>query len=228
MLDSDLKARIMESVRRRPSPPRQEVTLRSTALLVSAAMAPFLTVMLLGLKDGVEARPSSLVVSTVGGAIVATLLAAWVAIGRGGRVLGRPRVSLVSVTIAAPVLFVGWKLLWSTMYSGMTDVWSDRPGVRCLALTLLFAAWPLLAMTIVRRASDPTHPGSLGAALGVAAAMYAGVLVELWCPVGYVWHVLLGHALPIALMGITGYLIGQHYLDVQEDEATTLSGAEEP
>jgi hypothetical protein len=223
MLDSDLKARIMEAVQRRPSPRRHEVTLRSTALLVSAAMAPFLTVMLLGLEDGLQARPSSLVVSTVGGAVVATIFAAWVAIGRGGRVLGRPRVSLLSATIAAPLLFVVWKLLFTTMYAGMTDVWSERPGARCLALTLLFAAWPLAALTVARRASDPAHPGSLGAALGVAAAMYAGVLVELWCPVGYVWHVLFGHGLPIAVMGITGYLIGQQYLDVREDDAATFT-----
>src|SRR5260221_10108281 len=180
MVDSELKARIMEAVRSRPSPRRHELTLRSTALLVSAAMAPFLTVVLLGLEDSIAARPSSLVVSTVGGAVVATIFAAWVAIGRGGRVLGRPRASLLGATIVAPLLFLGCKLFFSTMYAGMTDVWSERPGARCLALTLLFAAWPLAALTAARRASDPAHPATLGAPLGAAAASYAALPVEAW------------------------------------------------
>ena len=91
----------------------------------------------------------------------------------------------------------------------MTDAWVERPGARCFALTLTFAAIPFGAGTFTRRSSDPTHPGSLGAALGVATAMYASVLVDFWCPVGYVGHVLLGHVLPIALAAALGFAVGR-------------------
>jgi hypothetical protein len=39
--------------------------------------------------------------------------------------------------------------------------------------------------------------------------MYASVLVDFWCPVGYIGHVLLGHVLPIALAAALGFAVGR-------------------
>jgi hypothetical protein len=88
----------------------------------------------------------------------------------------------------------------------------DRPGARCFGLTLLLAAWPLTILCLSRRGTDPTHPNSLGAAIGIAAGAYAGVFVDLFCPVGHVQHVLLGHALPIVLLGLAGVWLGARLL----------------
>src|SRR4029450_11923923 len=46
--------------------------------------------------------------------------------------------------------------------------WPDCPGLRCFALTSLFAAWPLMALVWERWGSDPVHPRALGLAPGVA------------------------------------------------------------
>jgi hypothetical protein len=208
MMNSDLKMQIMESIRKRPAPARGEGALRSTLLLALAAAVPLVAIGIIVAHDQ-DPRPRSLAATTVCGAIAAAVVAAWIALGRGGRVLGRPRVALLAMAVAAPVVFAVWKLAWSAMYPAMTEAWVERPGARCFALTLIFAAMPFAALAFVRRRSDPTHPGSLGAALGVATAMYASVLVDFWCPVGYVGHVLLGHVLPIALAAALGFAVGR-------------------
>jgi hypothetical protein len=125
--------------------------------------------------------------------------------------VGRARTRLLAMTIAAPLTFVVWKLLWSAQYNAM-DPWPDRPGVKCFALTVLLAAWPFVALSSIRKASDPTHPRTLGAALGVATGTCAAVLVDLWCPVAEPGHLALGHLLPIVILGVVGVWVGDRIL----------------
>jgi hypothetical protein len=210
----DLKARIMEAARKQPTPTRREVTGRVTLTVVTAIAVPILTFVAFGaIRPG--PRPWSLVVATASGAFGIALAAGWTALGRGGQMVGRARSRLLAMTIAAPATFVLWKLLWSHEYDHMTDAWPDRPGLRCFAFTILLAAWPFLALSSLRRASDPTHPRVLGAALGVATGIGAAVLVDLWCPVGHPEHLVMGHVLPIALLGILGVWVGDRILSIR-------------
>jgi hypothetical protein len=223
MQTEELKSRILEAIRRHPSPVRRTVAIRTMLVLLSAGIAPALALIVLHAWDPTLltwdpfSRPKSLVASTSAGALVIAITAATTAVGRGGRMLGRARQLLLFVAAGAPVAFVVWKLMLSQQYAGMTIPWSTRSGLRCFWLTLLLASCPMLAFAFIRRRSDPVHPRSLGAALGVAAGLYAGVLVDLWCPVGYAQHVLLGHALPVAVLGLTGALIGHHVLAVRSN-----------
>ena len=70
------------------------------------------------------------------------------------------------------------------------------------------AGVPFSAKTVDREGKE--------AALGAATALYASVLVDFWCPVGYVGHVLLGHVLPIALAGVLGFAIGRRVFAVDD------------
>ena len=45
--------------------------------------------------------------------------------------------------------------------------------------------------------------------MGFAAGACAWVAVDLWCPVAYVPHVLLGHVLPLFVLAGAGALLGQ-------------------
>jgi hypothetical protein len=210
----ELKSRILDGVRREPSPPRNEQRRRVVLTLAAAVIVPLVAFLVVGaVRPG--PRPLALMLATTGGAIGIALAAVWTAFGRGGQMLGRARTRLLAMTIAAPATFVVWKLAWSGKFE-MADAWPDRPGLRCFALTLLFAAWPFLALASVRRGSDPTHPRSLGAALGVAAGTCAAVLVDLWCPVGYPRHVIGGHLVPIVLLGLAGVWIGHRFLAVRK------------
>ena len=207
----ELKERVLAAVRATPSPPRAQTRSRSSALLVSAAVVPLLGFVAIG---GFESgsRPPALIALTGAGISAIALVSLWLALGTGGRMLGRARLWLGAQALLAPLFFLGWKLWSSAAFVGMTEPTAERPGLRCLGLTLLLGSWPLLAFSLVRRRSDPTHPRMLGAALGVAAGSYAATLVDFWCPVGYPPHVLLGHILPLVALGLVGAWLGHRLL----------------
>jgi hypothetical protein len=43
----------------------------------------------------------------------------------------------------------------------------------------------------------------------------ATLLVDLWCPVAYVPHLLLGHTLPVALLSLIGAWLGHRFLTIR-------------
>jgi hypothetical protein len=53
------------------------------------------------------------------------------------------------------------------------------------------------------------HPALNGTGIGFAAGACAWVAVDLWCPIAYVPHLLLGHLLPVFLLALTGALLGR-------------------
>jgi hypothetical protein len=213
-LETQLKARVAAAVQRAPAPPRREVRRTVVTTLLTAVAVPLVAFFLVGaVRPG--PRPWSLVLLTSVGTLGLAVAAVLTAYGRGGQMLGPARVRLLAMTVAAPVTFVAWKLAWSLRYDHMTDEWATRPGYRCLALTFLFALWPFLALARIRRGSDPTHPRTLGAALGVATGTSAAFLVDLWCPVGNLSHVLLGHVLPIVALGLIGIWVGHRVLSLR-------------
>ena len=134
--------------------------------------------------------------------------------------LGRSRATLLSVVAFWPMSLFLWKLGCSTLSheAGALLAWSSRPGVVCFALTLLLGSLPLLGLSIARRRSDPTHPLSLGATLGVAAGCYSALLVDMWCPVGNPRHVLAGHVLPILILAGLGVAIGYFGLALRDQD----------
>jgi hypothetical protein len=217
MMDPELRARVLAAARRQPSPSRAQVLARTTPLVASAVAVPVALFVAVGaVRTG--ARPSALLAATACGALAIALAALWTAVGRGGQMIGRSRGQLVAMSLLAPAAFFVWKLGWSERFAHMADAVTARPGYRCLALTLLLAAWPFAVLALLRRGSDPTHPRALGAAVGVASGTAAGVLVDLWCPVGYPGHLLLGHLAPIALLGVAGVLVGQRLIALRRPD----------
>jgi hypothetical protein len=213
-LDPELRQRILQATRAEPAPARAQVMRTRFWLAVSAVAVPLAAFFAVGgARPG--PRPLALVAATAAGALLIAGLALVLALGRGSSMVGRPRAWLVAVAAAAPLLLLLWRTSWSLGFEHMADAWRARPGFRCFGLTLAFAAWPFAAMLLARRGSDATHARSLGLALGVAAAVAAGVLVDLWCPVGYLGHLLLGHVLPIGLLGLIGLAIGQRVLAIR-------------
>ena len=206
MLSSGLKDRVLDEVAKQPAPTRREVV-RSTAILVGCGI--FVALVLFFLKGGlrVTGRPPLLVALTSVGTAVIAGVGMWILFTRGRSMLGRPRALLVWAAVLSALGFLGWKYGISSLY-GLTEDWPDRVGSRCLWLSTAMGALPLLAALLSWRRAASLTPVSTGAAFGAGAGLASAVLVDLWCPVAYLPHLMLGHALPIALLALLGGLLG--------------------
>ncbi|HEX6837803.1 MAG TPA: NrsF family protein [Polyangia bacterium] len=203
----DLKARVLETIRREPSPTRAQAS-RQTKATIAAAL--IVDVALFVFCGGVHAglRPTKLVLLTYGGGTALALLAVWGAFGRGRSMLGRPKRWLVAITIATPIALWSWMHVWSVIDPESAIASSGRVGLRCLALSLAFAAWPLGLLLRSLREKNPLTSVETGAARGVAIGALASVLVGLWCAQTSASHLVIGHALPLVLLSVLGGWLG--------------------
>ena len=209
MLPSDdFRSRALAAAQRAPLVTRRAVRFRNTALFVSGFMVPVgLFLVSGGARPG--GRPDVLMTETAVGAAAIALTMLVLATARGRSTLGRSGSLLFALAILAPVAMFAWKYLVSSRFPGMTDAAPDRPGFRCLELSGLLSAWPLVALVMTRRGTDPVHPHLTGAAIGAAVGACAWVFVDLWCAVAYVPHLLLGHVLPLVACTLVGAALGE-------------------
>ena len=128
--------------------------------------------------------------------------------------LGRPTSWLLYGGVLIPVSLLVWKVSCSLVFGDPIVAWPERPGERCLSLSLLVALGPLLSFLAIRRRA-PVRPALNSAVVGFAAGACAWVAVDLWCPVAYVPHVLLGHVLPLFVLAGAGALLGQTLLSLR-------------
>jgi len=213
MAGPELRAKVIELSAREPSPTRAELRLKQRVVLSIVLLVPLLIFMAWG-GIRVGPRPDRLVLQTALGSAVLSAGVAIVALGRGRSMLGRPRSWLLAQVLLTPVLLLGWRVLSSVSYPNMMARWVERPGLRCFTLSMILALAPLLGVLWLRRGSDPVHPRLTAAAFGAAVGAGAWVLVDLWCPVGYVPHLLLGHVLPLLLLIALSALLGSRVIAV--------------
>lgn len=209
---SDLKARVLAAVQAEKAPTRKETRQRGWLLLAIAVAA---AVGIFAHFGGIRTydRPTPLLVWTCLGWSVATSVAAAFAVARGRSALGRSTASLVILVAAMPLVLLAWKIGVTLPFGpDMRTPWAGRLGFRCLGLSVAMAAPLLAALLVMRRRSDPVHPAVTGAALGITAGVAAGTLVDLWCPVAYVPHLLLGHILPLVIAAVLGAWAGRRLL----------------
>jgi hypothetical protein len=209
---SELKERIFTAVQAEPAPTQSAVRRRGwLALCIAATVAIAIFAHFGGMR--VSGRPALLIVLTCLGWSVVGAAATALAVARGRTMLGRSTASLAILVGAVPLVLLAWKVGVTVPFGPeMSAQWSGRPGFRCLGLTLAMAAPVLVALLVMRRRNDPVHPGLAGAALGMVAAVSAGALVDLWCPVAYLPHVLLGHILPLVIAAALGAWAGRRLL----------------
>ena len=228
-MSAGLKARVLAAAAAEPSPTRVAVNRRNILIGMLAAASGvgafliFSTLMSEGqlVRLGGEVlpyrhleRPVWLVVTTAGGALGVAAIALWFALCRGRSMLGRSRRALLYGIALIPLGLFAWKVSCSLVFGDPMVDWPERAGLRCLSLSLLIAAGPLLAFLAARR-SAPVQPVLNGAAIGVASGACAWVALDLWCPVAFVPHLLLGHVLPLCILAGAGALLGEAVLSVR-------------
>jgi hypothetical protein len=214
-LPSDLKAKVLASVQATPAPPRPPWWKVAFWIVpMSAAIMFSLFTAVGGMQHG-EGRPTWMLVGTFIGWLTVAVLATWGAFGRGRSAVGRARTVLGVIALATPAVLFASTLVWNAIYPEAAGWWEGRLGLKCLGLSLAMAVWPLVGMMLVRRASNPVHPGITGAALGAASGAWAGVVVDLWCPVSHPAHIAIGHILPIVILALAGLVIGRRVMAIR-------------
>ncbi|MES1206849.1 MAG: NrsF family protein, partial [Pseudomonadota bacterium] len=104
-----------------------------------------------------------------------------------------------------------WRYGVSELY-GFGAPWPTRVGLRCLVLGVATGGLMLFAALMSWRRTEPVTPVATGAAFGAGAGLGSALLIDLWCPVSYLPHLLLGHVLPIVILAVVGGLVGGRVL----------------
>ena len=211
-LSPELKQRVLAAVADVPAPTRSQV-LRTRAWLFACGIVGALAIFFLEGGVRITARPPSLMALTSLGTAVIVGVGVWVLFTRGRSVLGRSGIQLLTAAVASALLFIAWRYRVSAAF-GLTDDWPARPGFRCLALSIATGALPLVGALLSARRTVPASPIATGAAFGAGAGLGSALLVDLWCPVSYLPHLLLGHLLPIGVLALLGGVLGSRVLRI--------------
>jgi hypothetical protein len=210
---SELRARVLAAAAEMRVPSRHATLVRNAVLAALGASIPVaIFVLFYGLR--LDRRPDDLVVATAGGAALVAGFACLLAFGRGRSMLGRRPSLLLALVIATPMILLLWKVGVTTLFPDMFGLHIERRGFRCLKLSCLLAPAPVAAVLLARRGSVPARPTLAGAAIGTAVGACIWVFVDLWCPVSYLPHLLLGHVLPVVLATACGAIAGARMLDL--------------
>ena len=165
-------------------------------------------------RSNTPSDPVWLVVMTSGGALGVAATAVWLALWRGRSMLGRSRrvAAVRKHSDTGQSACVEGRLqhrvrrpdggVAGTAWGEMSFVVARRRG------------GPAVVIFAIRRRA-PVQPALNGAVMGFAAGACAWVAVDLWCPVAYVPHVLLGHVLPLFVVAGTGALLGRARLSLR-------------
>jgi hypothetical protein len=146
--------------------------------------------------------------STLLGALTlgATLAALW----RGHRGLGARATTLASTALIVAAAYSALTLLRPLHLSDApaANLAISPWGARCALIASIVGVGVMACFAAALRRAAPVTTGLRGAAVGVAAGMWASVAVFVFCPSGDSQHLLVGHVLPLlALLGLGATLV---------------------
>jgi hypothetical protein len=211
-----LYARVRSAVENTPA----ATTRTRTRILAAVAIVPALTTLVVLIASewvyGLPAAGLDIDVASPGAALTILALLAGLALaatlfalsqGRGG--LGIAATSLVSVAGLVVPVYAALTVL-QPLHSGaadavaLTGVAISPWGWRCIFIATVVSASTMAIFAAALRRAVPVASGPRGAALGAAAGAWGGLAVFAFCPSGELQHLLVGHALPIALFTLLG------------------------
>lgn len=208
---ADLRDRVLAAAAASPSRTRREgrrLSVLATIASVAAALVIFQVAGGVGHSSG---RPASFTWVLAGGWAAFAAMLTWWTLARGGSTLPRRPLAMLGAAGFAPIACFAWMCVFAGRYVEPFE----RVGYRCFALTLAMGVLPLASFLFLRRGIEPRRPSALGAAAGAMSGAWAGVLVDLWCPLTNAPHSALGHVLPLALLIGAGALAGRRLLGVR-------------
>jgi hypothetical protein len=156
-------------------------------------------------------RPAGVTFAIAGGWALASAAATRLVLPRPKASLGHAPHRLATAVVVLPIAM----FLWLVLFHGTYEEPYQRFGWRCLGMTLGIGALPLAGFLHLRRGVEPRRPSALGALAGGAAGAWAGVVVDLWCPLTNPAHALVGHVFPLLVLVSIGAAAGSRMLGVR-------------
>ncbi len=199
-----LRDRILTGAATQPSRTRAQGRWRAVVAYAVAAAGGLALFQSWGGIGHSAGRPASITVGIAGGALLLAVAATSVSWWRGRSLVGRPASFLLGTAALLPLVTLVWLVSFNRQYTEPFE----RVGWRCLGLTLFAGSLLLGAASWLRNRTVAVHAKLSGAALGVTAGAWAGILVDLWCPLTNAPHVLVGHVIPLVLMAALGGVVG--------------------
>lgn len=204
----ELAARVRAAVSAEPRPSTVRLGTR-LAVAMGCILVVMVVVVLRMLRPDVAAIPTETFVTITGAVVLLAIAGILGAILPGRRGLGPPVTILLLVAVAVPILYVLVTNVAPMHPPGaepFTGDFLDRAW-RCFGIESLVALVGLGAFLYALRGAVPVAPAARGAALGAGAAAWAGLAGHIHCPWFDHGHLLVAHALPIALFAAIGALV---------------------
>jgi hypothetical protein len=139
--------------------------------------------------------------------LAAAALALGAVTGRGQRGLGVGASWLAALALLPPLVFAVATLLTSPPDAEAGRFW--ELAVRCMGVTALLTAGPLVLGALVFRHAFAAASGWRTAALGVTCGALAAATMSLACVHTGAVHVVVGHGAMIVVAGVIGALLGR-------------------
>ena len=204
------EARVLASIGEIAAPTRRELVRRQSWFVLSG-VAGALT--LFWVEGGLRAtgRPPSLVAWTSLGTSGFVGVGMWFLFTRGRSGLRRPWPALVLATLVPALAFVLWRYGFGQPLRPRESL-ADASRLPLLRDERRHRRHP--ALRRVARLAPPRSDvaAATGAAFGAGAGLGSALLIDIWCPVSYVPHLLIGHVLPIAFLAAVGAAVGRRVL----------------
>ncbi len=212
---SDLRARVLDQVKKTPSPTRDEHKRRVAAIVLVGAIG---TTALFFATSRITpgTRPIEMIVFSAGFALFSAGVLTRLSMGRPGSMLGRPRMVLATAfVVTAPILALAALVAAACWPEPASEGVGMNVHSACAALTLAQGFLPLGALLVPKRGSDPVHPVVTGAALGMTAGAWSAMMAYLRCPHAASLHCILAHVGPTLVLTAIGAVLGWALLRVK-------------
>jgi hypothetical protein len=212
---AELRRRILAEVARTPAPTRAEHERRVVVRAVAGVVATTALFVAMG-GVAVGQRPTELVAFTAGFGLLAALAVGRLSSNVPGSMLGRPRHVLLLTCVLAPMGLALVALAAGALWpEHAAEGVPGRIHLVCGVETIVQGVLPLAALVLPRRGSDPVHPATTGAALGMAAGGWTAMMAYLRCPYAATTHCILAHVIPTLAFAVVGALLGHLLLKLR-------------
>lgn len=210
-MSDDLRARLRASMAQTPRPTRAEGKRR--VLIVHTIAVVVMLAIFQGAGGAAHGagRPIHMTFLVVASVTAVAVVASYLSTPPRDSMLARPWWVRLALALLAPVVVTIAMTMWHAFY---VEPYS-RFGWRCMALTVGMGLVLSAAMFSARRNRELHSPALTGSALGVTAGVWATLLVDVWCPLTNLEHVLVGHAAPIAILAVLGLIGGIWLLPIK-------------